>query len=83
MTRESETSHPLDEEDTVPTLLGDEQCSSARGDCTSPAPSLGHIPRSVQVQRKAMKMQGFSQAPSWGKGKLWGNNPQLWSSNKT
>lgn len=57
--------------------------SWARGHCTSSAPSLGHEPRFVQIQRKAMKTQGFSQAPSCRKREPGRNNPQLWTSNKT
>lgn len=54
-----------------------------QGNCTSSAPSLGHMPRFAHIQRKAMKTQRFSQALSWGKRQLGRNNPQLWTSNKT
>lgn len=88
MTHESETSHPLDQNRHIWTHAawggaGDEQSSQARGHRTSSAPSLRHVPRSVQVQRKATKTQGFSQAPSWRKGEPGGNNPQAWSSGNT
>lgn len=54
----------------APRLLGDERSPQARGHGTLTAPSLGRVPRHGQVKKKkkkAEKVQGFSQGPSWGK----------------